>query len=1380
MRLKRLCVFLLSAAVCLGGLPVYGAVIGNEEAVYLSEERESPSEGRAVLPAKSRDSSEDMASWDTLADTSSRDTAAATPSQGTAAVTPSQGVPVEAVSFLAAVPDEVPSWYVKIKGSAAGGQAHYQFTDRYGTLQHRIYGCYEDEAEECWYECEADGTVTNESMFVDLEWEDRNLAPYRYESTDPTEEDFRELSARLYGLPDEIFQYDCEVSDPEMGRNYDNSFFDIWWISEDLGDYDMLVDYWMYGHVKNTENQEKDSWFPCDDTGRVVEPGPQIAMFSLASARTGGVNLHGGIYARGATSGTTSNFTALTTQERGYIKGTLDTFEEQEDIVFSGTTRSTLSTGVKAITSLHNDIYNSSIFADKKARGIYFIEPNGSYYQDSNTWGQWTPDGKAYSGSITVPEGALLVFNFPPMVGSGCWLYDNSGNEVISQTAYSSGYYKSPDTAQYMVVASSDLSGRWLWMKDASYSYNNDASGDAHAVTGRCYVYMDITIICEHTYGSWITTVQPTCTTGGTQQRSCTKCGDIQTQALSPLNHSWESSYYTEANNGTYYRRCIRGCGATTDVRNNPYTVAYGPGAEGTGTESRQSFTYSVAGTVKGSSEFTRKYYSYVRWKYTDDAGNTAYIACNGTTPGLTKVYNKTVALEPDWYQTSAQVTFYDWDDTELLTREVNIGSSVTAPTVPGRDGYRFVKWDKDTGNVQGHMEVRAQYEPRWYTYHFDSQGGTEVEEKQYQYGQLLGQLPKTTRAGYTFAGWYDGKTEGDLITPQTSVKLGGDRLYARWIANSYDIVFHTDISSCGVAKKRVTYDEKIGILPVASLEDFEFLGWFLQSYSEEQPEMIMNGDPVPEKEKQVTSDQIYREDGDTDSYAYLKLRYEELTNHRNRRPGPDGYFGTEDDGYFLNGRDGLAGTRDDVRIYAGADGIYGTADDYYLDSKDRKIHAGQDTVFGTEDDFRDNGDGTNTRPGRDCLFDTKDDITVSNGLDGIPGTGDDWVDNSDKYPGTNLRPGRDGIFGTEDDEVWWNGEDGVPGTADDKLIHPGLDGILGTEDDWVDNSDKYPGTNLRPGPDGIFGTEDDEAWWNGEDEVPGTADDKLIHPGLDGILGTEDDWVDNSDKKPGTNLRPGPDGIFGTEDDEVWLNGEDGIPGTEDDVKYVPEKPSGGNGSGGNGSGGNGSGSGSGSGGHGGSSGSGSGGSGSSGSVTGDSSHGPGVENTGLSGLKPSEIISELLPPSVIQAVNAQPGNGRGDRSQHSSGSVYNRLKTQLSSGQKGPGAKTEDSFEAQSQEETEPQIPSTLKDPEDRTQKPDGKTPAQAKKNGADSEQTKGKKGILRSILEISFHPVFLLLFLLLLFILILLLIVLKKRREEEEAKQNLTAKRSRKKKE
>ncbi|WP_181995473.1 InlB B-repeat-containing protein [Clostridium sp. AM58-1XD] len=507
------------------------------------------------------------------------------------------------------------------------------------------------------------------------------------------------------------------------------------------------------------------------------------------------------------------------------------------------------------------------------------------------------------------------------------------------------------------------------------------------------------------------------------------------------------------------------------------------------------------------------------------------------------------------------------------------------------RTGYRFAGWEEDgkavyrdrekirnlTFEDQKVIRLKAKWLPVTYiiSWHGNGDTGGQMPVQILTYDRTENLTGNTfQKTGYQFTGWSlteSGEGErlkdGQAVKNLASVQDDTIHLFAQWDSSEYRILFMPNGGTCLVKTKAVRYDRPVGELPVPTKEDYAFLGWFHEK----------NGG-------KITEDTVYRDLEDIRLTASWKLRFEDLGNGTNRRPGQDGVYDTADDKYYTNGYDQEAGTDDDKRIYPGKDRIFGTADDFYIGESGERIFAGMDHAFGTEDDYRISAADRNERPGTDRIFGTEDDELWWNGRDGIPGnsddkkidsggdgtygtsddyyeaddenghlikihagqdkkfgTLDDYTDNGD---GTNTRPGKDGIFGTEDDERWWNGEDEQPGTEDDRQIYPGPDGVYGTEDDWIDNGD---GTNTRPGKDGMFGTEDDEIWWNGTDGKPGTEDDKPIHPGEDGKYGTEDDWIDNGD---GTNTRPGKDGAFGTEDDEIWGNGEDGKPGTEDDRK--------------------------------------------------------------------------------------------------------------------------------------------------------------------------------------------------------------------------------------
>ena len=69
----------------------------------------------------------------------------------------------------------------------------------------------------------------------------------------------------------------------------------------------------------------------------------------------------------------------------------------------------------------------------------------------------------------------------------------------------------------------------------------------------------------------------------------------------------------------------------------------------------------------------------------------------------------------------------------------------------------------------------------------FNSNGGSAVPSKDVWEGELYGTLPKPSRSGYVFAGWWTTASGGTNIKSTTTVEtVGTQTLYAIWISNSY------------------------------------------------------------------------------------------------------------------------------------------------------------------------------------------------------------------------------------------------------------------------------------------------------------------------------------------------------------------------------------------------------------------------------------------------------------------------------------------------------------------------------------------------------------------------------------------------------------------
>ncbi len=98
-----------------------------------------------------------------------------------------------------------------------------------------------------------------------------------------------------------------------------------------------------------------------------------------------------------------------------------------------------------------------------------------------------------------------------------------------------------------------------------------DECGIALYACERCEQKRTECLAPEHTYGSYVVLVEPTCTTGGQGKSVCTECGYINLIALSPLDHAWVTTAkrYNCVENG-YENFACSICGETKSVALDP------------------------------------------------------------------------------------------------------------------------------------------------------------------------------------------------------------------------------------------------------------------------------------------------------------------------------------------------------------------------------------------------------------------------------------------------------------------------------------------------------------------------------------------------------------------------------------------------------------------------------------------------------------------------------------------------------------------------------------------------------------------------------------------------------------------------------------------
>ena len=131
-------------------------------------------------------------------------------------------------------------------------------------------------------------------------------------------------------------------------------------------------------------------------------------------------------------------------------------------------------------------------------------------------------------------------------------------------------------------------------------------------------------------------------------------------------------------------------------------------------------------------------------------------------------------------------------------------------------------------------VKYYAQFSPKTYTVTLNGNGGGSSSKK-VTYDATYGDLPSSTRSGYTFAGWYTAATGGSQVTASTKVQTANDHtLYAHWTANSYEVTLK---ANGGVGADQVvsaTYNSKMpttlkngGAIVVPTKTGYSFTGYF-------------------------------------------------------------------------------------------------------------------------------------------------------------------------------------------------------------------------------------------------------------------------------------------------------------------------------------------------------------------------------------------------------------------------------------------------------------------------------------------------------------------------------------------------------------------------
>ena len=248
------------------------------------------------------------------------------------------------------------------------------------------------------------------------------------------------------------------------------------------------------------------------------------------------------------------------------------------------------------------------------------------------------------------------------------------------------------------------------------------------------------------------------------------------------------------------------------------------------GSVSKKSMTVSYGSKYGTLASATKKGYGLVGW-YTSTGIKITPDSVHNLTGNIT--------LYAKWGKKYKMIFNGNKGKVGKKSKYVTKGLKYGTLPVPKRKGYTFTGWyTKKSGgsiiiadkkvNIKKNTNLYARWKLTNYTVTFDAgKGKTSKSKKKINFNKNYGKLPKASRKGYTFKGWYTKKSGGSKVSLKSKYKLTKNRtLYARWKAKKIKIKFNANKGKVSKRSKSVTFDKKFGKMPKPKRKGYKFKGW--------------------------------------------------------------------------------------------------------------------------------------------------------------------------------------------------------------------------------------------------------------------------------------------------------------------------------------------------------------------------------------------------------------------------------------------------------------------------------------------------------------------------------------------------------------------------
>ena len=250
-----------------------------------------------------------------------------------------------------------------------------------------------------------------------------------------------------------------------------------------------------------------------------------------------------------------------------------------------------------------------------------------------------------------------------------------------------------------------------------------------------------------------------------------------------------------------------------------------------------QVFEYTVSDTTVTLLNPTKTGYTFVGW-FTDDKFTSSVVTELKNAHGDKTFY-------ANYSINQYTISFETNGGTEVEAITQNYATSVSAPSDPAKNGYKFAGWYSDSALKKEYffttipaedITVYAKWTIETYNITYNLEGGTNNKNNpstfNVQSQDIILRAP--TKAGYNFAGWYSDSDYTSAITKIATGSYGNIEVFAKWEIITYTITYVINENTENTNPLTYTVETDLTNLADATLKGHTFGGWYKDgSYNE-------------------------------------------------------------------------------------------------------------------------------------------------------------------------------------------------------------------------------------------------------------------------------------------------------------------------------------------------------------------------------------------------------------------------------------------------------------------------------------------------------------------------------------------------------------------